>query len=187
MEDSKILDLFFARSEEAITQSKAKYGNYCRVIAENILRNHEDAMECLNDTWLSAWNTIPPKRPQVLSTYLGKLARNHALDSYRRDTAKKRGGAQVELVLEELEDCIASSRLLEEEVVDRNTLAPILDRFLGELPRNARILFLQRYWYLMSVKEIARQNNMGQSAVKMSLLRSREALKQVLRKEGLEV
>ena len=187
MEDSKILDLFFARSEEAITQIKAKYGNYCRVIAENILHNHEDAEECLNDTWLSAWNTIPPQRPQVLATYVGKLARNHALDRYRRDTAKKRGGSRVEPVLEELEDCIASSGLLEEEVVDRNTLAPILDRFLGDLPQNARILFLQRYWYLMTVKEIARQNGMGQSAVKMSLLRSRETLKQVLRKEGFEV
>lgn len=130
MEDSEILDLFVARSEEAIEQIKKKYGNYCKSIAYHILFNHEDAEECLSDTWLSAWNAIPPMRPQILATYLGKLTRNHALDQYRKNSAKKRGGSQVELVLEELNECTSTNNRLEDDIIDRNALEQILNQFL---------------------------------------------------------
>lgn len=184
MDDEMILDLYFARSEDAIIHTKNKYEKYCVTIAHNILVSREDSEECVNDTWLSAWNAIPPARPKILSTYLGKITRNHALDRYRNNAAKKRGGSQVELVLDELADCISDNKSQENEIIDRQVLGQIMDTYLENLSTNARIVFMQRYWYMMSVKKIAKQNNISQSAVKMSLLRSRDALKQLLKKEG---
>lgn len=186
MDDSKIIELFFSRSEDAIIHCKTKYEKYCHSIAYNILHNQEDSDECLNDTWLSAWDTIPPAKPLVLSTYLGKITRNHALDRYRNYTAKKRNGNQTTIVLEELSECISSGQNIEDEIINKNEIIQIFDSFLDELSSNARIIFLQRYWYMMSVKDIAHNNNLSQSAVKMSLLRSRECLKQRLVKEEYE-
>lgn len=186
MEDSKIIELFNLRSEEAITHCKEKYEKYCHTIAYNILYNQDDSEECLNDTWLSAWNTIPPQKPQMLSTYLGKITRNHAIDRYRSYTARKRGGPQTTLVLEELSECIPAGQNIEEEVIANRDLSEILNGYLDGLSPNTRIIFLQRYWYMMSVKDIAHQNSISQSAVKMSLSRSREGLKQLLITEGYE-
>ena len=133
MDDHKIIDLYWARSQQAIAESDRKYGTYCRTIARNILPRLEDAEECVNDTWLRAWNAMPPQRPSVLQAFFGKLTRNLSLDRWRREHAAKRGGSQIELALDELEDCLAArteaSRLMVRELVPgqpQGSFAPCL-------------------------------------------------------------
>lgn len=184
MEDKEIVDLYWARSEKAITQTDVKYGKYCRYISFNILKNKEDSEECVNDTYLKAWESMPPTRPSILSAFLGKITRNLSLDRYRFGNAKKRGGGQVTYVIEELEECIPSSDNTE-KIVDEMVLTKTLNRFLSELDEEKRKIFMRRYWYMSSVKDIASDYELTVSKVKMVLLRVRNDLKELLEKEGV--
>ena len=182
MEDSKIVTLYWERSQRAIAETAKKYGAYCYRIAHNILHNEQDAEECVNDTWVRAWGAIPPQEPQCLLAFLGKITRRLALDRYKAAGTQKRGGGELTTVLEEWQGVLPPE--LSAEHIDLKTA---LDRFLHDLPALRRRLFVQRYWYMLSVKEIARDNALGESNVKMQLLRTREMLKEFLEKEGIYV
>lgn len=186
MEDREIVALYFERNEKAIEASEKKYGKYCFFIAHSILRNKEDSEECVNDTYIKAWNSIPPKKPEKLSTFLGKITRNLALDILEKKSAKKRGNNTLSVVLEELHECIPSPSSAENEV-DKIQLIENLNCFVKTLSEENRKIFLQRYWYMMSVKEIAQQNDFTESKVKMSLMRTRENLRIFLEKEGVQI
>ena len=183
MEDQEIVALFWARSEEAIREASGKYGRYCRYIAEQILHSREDSEECVNDALLQAWRTIPPQRPQHLSVFLGRITRNLSLNRWEREQACKRGGGQVPLALEELQECLPSPR--SGQLAEDLALSEACSRFLDSLPAEARRLFLRRYWYFTPIKEIAAAFGLSESKVKMSLLRSRRKLKKYLEKEGI--
>ena len=186
MDDQQIIDLYWARSETAISETAKKYESYCHSIAFNILHNREDSEECVNDTFFNAWNTIPPippQRPSRLSAFLGKITRNLSLNKWEQYNAEKRGCGQVPLALEELQDCIPALENVE-QVADDLALTEILNQFLSMLPKDRRKIFMRRYWYMDTIKEIAEGYSIGESKVKMSLLRSRNELKQLLEKEG---
>lgn len=184
MEDNQIVQLYFDRCEDAIFQTKIKYDRYCHTIAYNILHNFEDSEECVNDTYWKAWHTIPPQRPKKLAAFLGKITRNLSIDIYRRYTTEKRGGSEMTIALDELGDCV-SSLVSTNDHVDEIVLVDILNHFLASLSAEHRKIFLRRYWYVSSVKEIANEYGVTESKVKMSLLRSREQLKAILKKEGI--
>ena len=184
MDDQQIVDLYWARSEQAIQESEHKYGAFCRSIARNILLQEQDAEECVNDTWLRAWNAMPPQRPSLLSAFFGKLTRNLSLDRWRHNRAAKRGGPQVELALEELEDCLPAPGRPEEHLEERETAA-LISRFLREQPALDRNLFLRRYWYLDSIAALADRFQISQGQVKSRLHRTRLRLKDVLLREGV--
>lgn len=186
MNDSSIIRLFWERSERALSECAAKYGAYCRSIAQRILNKFDESEECLNDTWLRAWNSIPPKKPDLLSVFLGKITRNLALSRVQSDTALKRGGGELTLALEELEECISSAESAESRL-ERSELSALIRRFLdAQKPANRRV-FLQRYWYLCPIKEIAAEYGLSESAVKMRLHRAREELRELLESEGYEI
>ena len=184
MDDTQIVELYWARKESAIEETEAKYGSYCHSIALNILHNPDDANESVNDTWLDAWNSMPPHRPSVLSTFLGKLTRRISIDKWRRTTAKKRGDGQLPLVLAELEDCISDGKSIEEET-ERKLLAEVIAAFVKSLPETEQKVFLCRYWYMDSVSSIATRFRFSESKVKSMLSRTREKLRVRLEKEGL--
>ena len=184
MDDTQIVELYWARKESAIEETEAKYGSYCYSIAQNILQNQDDAEESVNDTWLDAWNSMPPHRPSVLSTFLGKLTRRISIDKWRRTTAKKRGDGQLPLVLAELEDCISDGKSIEEET-ERKLLAEVIAAFVKGLPETEQKVFLCRYWYMDSVSAIATRFRFSESKVKSMLFRTREKLRVRLEKEGL--
>ena len=184
MKDSEIVNLYWERSEQAVEETEKKYGRYCHRIAYNILENTEDSEECVNDTWLSAWNAMPDKRPERLSPFLGKITRNFALKKIVRGNAKKRGGGEALLALEELDDCIASGYDLEREVENRE-LGSAIDRFVGQLPEREQLVFVCRYWYLAGEREIAEKLGLTRSGVNSMLKRTRNKLKTYLIKEGL--
>ena len=186
MEDEKIIELYWARSESAISETEIKYGRYLKTVAKNILSDEEDSLECVNDTYLNAWNAMPPARPKVLQSFLGKITRNLALDKYRANTAEKRGGGSVAVVLDELID-VSSGENVEDTVADRSAITAALKMFLSGLTDEDRRIFLKRYWYFMSVKEVADDMSLGESSVKMRLLRMRENLRRTLIKEGIEI
>lgn len=184
MEDRQIIELYNKRSEAAISETADKYGKYCHYVAYNILFNEQDSEECVNDTWLRAWNTIPPQQPDRLSTFLGKLTRNLALDKYKYYNREKRGGGQTALVLDELNECLPAMDSTEQAVNDR-LLVEVLNGFLRSLPADKRQMFVRRYWYLSSVSEIAKDYDISESNVKVILLRIRSKLKKALEKEGI--
>ncbi len=179
MDDGAIIDLYFARSEQAISATAEKYGAYCHTISYNILHSREDADECVNDTYMKAWHAIPPTRPRRFSAYLAKLVRNVALHTYEKTHAKKRGGSQVPLVLEELEHCLSASLIEDSEVVD------LLKGFLEQLPQETRQIFMARYFQFQSIKEIANARQLSDSKVKMVLMRTRNELRGHLIAEGV--
>lgn len=186
MDDKQIVDLYWERSETAISETAKKYGRYCHYIAFNVLHNDEDSEECVNDTYLNAWNSMPPHRPSVLKTFLGKLTRNISLNKYKQLTAEKRGNGQMPLIIDELHECIPTTESME-SIIDDMVLVDVFNRFLASLPVEQRKIFMRRYWYLSPVKEIATDYGMGESKVKMSLLRSRNELKHLLEKEGVSL
>lgn len=183
MEDSKIIELYLERDEQAIAESSRKYGAYCRTIACNILSSSEDAEEAVNDTWLGAWRAIPPARPAVLRTFLGKITRRLSLKRFRDQHREKRGGGQVALALEELSECVPGGDR-PEDAYDEKELAALLRRFVAKLPDTERRVFLCRYWYLDAVPDICRQFGFGESKVRSMLSRSRKRLRSYLIKEG---
>lgn len=184
MEDEAIIALYWQRSEEAIAQTQRKYGAYCHTIAFNILQNHDDSDECVNDTYMTAWSIIPPRRPSLFSALLAKITRNHALDRCKYNRAEKRGGGQAFLALEELAECVPGGRGEEEYLEDR-ALTELLNRFLAGLLPRSRQVFLLRYWYFCGVKQIGDKLGLSESNVKMTLLRTRRQLKAMLEKEGV--
>jgi len=184
MDDKQIVDLFFERNEEAIKKTEEKYSRYCNYIASNILASKEDCEECVNDTYLRAWNSIPPNKPSNLKAFLGKITRNLALDKLDRNTAQKRC-TESTLVYDEIAECIPDAN--SSELTDELALKTALIKFLGSLKRDKRIVFLQRYWYLSSVKDIAKNNGLSENNVKIILLRLRAKLKKFMEKEGINV
>lgn len=185
MEDSKIIDLFFERSEQAITELSKKYGAVCKRVAGNILRNGLDAEECVNDAYLGAWNTIPPRRPEPLLTYICRIVRNLSITRYHANTALKRNSF-YDAALDELEECLPSAVTVETEL-DARELSVLLDRFLETLDRENRILFVRRYWYSDPVSEIGASFHMSGNTVSARLSRIRRKLKSFLKKEGYEL
>ena len=183
MEDAQIVDLYWARSENAVSETATKYGKYCYAIAFHILSDEQDADESVNDTWLDAWNTMPPHRPSILSTFWGKITRRLSIDRWRERTAEKRGGGEIALALDELVDCVPSENSVEREI-EAEELGSIINRFILQMPSQERRIFICRYWYLDSIKSIAQQFDISESKVKMILHRQRNKLKQHLAKEG---
>ena len=184
MEDSQIVDLYWKRSENAISETKNKYGRYCYSIAYNILHNNEDSEECVDETYLHAWNSMPDQRPSRLAAFLGRITRNLSLNRWEKETAKKRGAGQVDLALDELQECIPASDSTE-RIADDSELTDLINGFLASMSAEKRKIFMKRYWYFCSVREIAAELSVSESKVKMSLLRSRDELKQLLEKEGV--
>ena len=182
MEDAKIVDLFWQRSEAAIMETDKKYGRYCQTIAYNILQNAEDTEECLDDTYMSAWNSMPDKRPQNLCPFLSRIVRNFALKRVRDKTRLKRGGGESELCLEELNECIPSG-LDPVRELEAKELGRLLNDFLTGLSKSERRVFLSRYFYMLSVAETAARLGFSQSKVKSMLFRTRKRLLVFLQEE----
>ena len=185
MEDLEIVGLYWARDQLAIAESQRKYGSLCGGIAMNILRNREDAEECVNDTWGRAWDNIPPQRPGSLGAYLGRIVRNLALNRWRKNHAEKRGGGNGELLLSELRECLPEEG--EGVLCAEEQLSAVIGQWLTCLPQEDRIVFLRRYWYCDGVAEIAAGTGYSQSKVKSLLHRTRQGLKEHLRKEGYDL
>ncbi len=182
MDDRELVERYWRRDEDAITDTEAKYGAYCRAIASGVLRSGQDAEECLNDVWAAAWNAMPPRRPDDLRAFLAKITRNLALKRLRSMTAEKRGGGETMVALEELEEVIPAGCSLDEQIEARE-LARKLDEFLGTLGVTERRVFLCRYWYFDDLRDIASRFGMGESRVKMLCKRARDKLRLFLRKE----
>lgn len=184
MEDSRIVNLYWQRDPQAIQETAAKYGNYCHSIARNILGNDSDAEEAVNDTYMGAWNAMPPHRPAILSTFLGKITRRIAIKRWQEGRAAKRGGGETALALEELAGCIPSWNTPEQEL-EAAELSRLLRCFVQSLPETERKIFLCRYWYLDPISEIAKHFGFTQSKVKSILFRTRNKLRIQLEKEGI--
>ena len=186
MLDSQIVQLYWDRDERAIPETAASYGGYCFRIAYNILSSTQDAEECVNDTWLRTWNSIPPHRPKILSPFLGRITRNLALHLFQRDHAKKRGGGEITLVFEELADCV-SGRESEDQIEDELALKQAISDFLFAQPVQKRKIFVLRYWYADSVAQIAKKMHISESSVSVTLHRLRTALRAHLEERGFTV
>lgn len=185
MDDNQIIELFWKRDESAISETAAVYGRYCGKIAFNILGNEEDVEECVNDTWLGAWKSIPPARPACMSAFLGKITRNIAISRYRSGRALKRTGDRLSEPLDELAECVARSSDNVSEEMDRSALEKAINAYLDGVTPKQRKIFVRRYFFMNSVAEIADMYGLGQSDVKVTLLRMRRSLKKKLEKEGL--
>ena len=186
MEDSQIVQLYWERDARAIPASSEAYGTYCHAIAFRILFSEQDAEEAVNDTWLHAWNAIPPHRPAVLSTFLGKLTRRISLTMLQRRQAQKRGGGEFDLVLEELSECVSGGETAE-EAAESHALQDAINAFLASLPRKKRSAFLLRYWHAEPVSAIARRLGMTENSVSVTLHRTRAALRDYLTERGFDV
>ena len=185
MEDEKIIELFFARSEQAIKELDSKYGKVCYSISYNILNNNLDAEECVNDAYLGTWNAIPPQKPNPLLAFVCKIVRNVSIMRHRTNTAMKRNSS-FDVAISEIEQCIASPETVE-EALEAKSLARIIERFLDTLTEENRVIFMRRYWYTDSIQEIAERYHMSQSKVKTQLHRTRNKLQLFLESEGIYV
>lgn len=183
MDDSSIIALFFSRSERAIAEVSHKYGGICRKIAFNILNNFEDVEECVNDTYLGVWNSIPPQKPNPLVTYICKITRNTALKKYQYNTTKKRNSS-YDISFSELEECIPCVQQGRDLCTEEN-LTEIIENFLETLDKKSRVMFVKRYWYAQPIKELAVEFGMTENYVAVKLLRIRQKLKKYLEKEGI--
>ena len=186
MDDNRIIQLYWDRNDQAIKATSEKYGHYCKAIARNILNNEEDAEECVNDTYLNAWNSMPTHWPEQLATFLGKITRNLSFNKYKRNHAKRRGGNEITLVLDELTDCVSDIDAVE-QVIDRQELSMHINSFLKSLPIEKRNIFVRRYWYADSVSDIAKDHGMLQGTVSKTLERTRKQLKAYLTERGFEL
>ena len=186
MDDVKIVQLYLERDERAIKETANKYGNYCMSIAGNILGNREDAEECVNDTYLNTWNTIPPHRPKMLSAFLCKIVRNLAFNRYKHNIADKRGGGELPAVLDELAECVSGDDDVAKAYEYKELVADI-NNFLATLPEAKRNIFVCRYWYTDSVSDIAKRYGKAYSAVTMTLNRLRSQLRNYLIERGYDL
>lgn len=183
MTETEILNLYWQRSEKAIEESEMKFGKYCFAIAFGILSNAGDADESVNDTWLAGWNSIPPKRPDSLKAYLGKLCRHISLSKLRKRMAQKRGGGEAALAIEELAECVADGFDIQ-KAYELRELSFKLNIFLSDLAEKERNIFVARYWYSLPVADIALKFGISENTVKTKLHRSREKLRAFLEREG---
>lgn len=186
MNDDLIVQLYWDRNETAISESSKKYGAYCTAIARNILQSISDAEECVNDTWLHAWNAMPPHKPSVLSAFLGKITRNLSFDRFKELRREKRGGGSIDLVLEELAECVSGNDDTE-CLWEEKELKKEIDRFLFLLPKEKRYMFILRYWYADSISDIADRFHTSANNVSVTLSRVRQRLKRYLIERGFEV
>lgn len=186
MHDDKIIELYFDRSEQAICESEKKYGGYCNVIAYNILRSPEDSEECTSDTWLQAWQSIPPTKPYNLKAYFGRITRNLALDCYRKRCAEKRGYGEIPVVLDELGNCVSQEDGAF-SALETKRLIQCINTFLWSLPEIKCNIFVLRYWYLEPLSQIALKTGCSEKKVKNTLYRTRNNLKTFLEQEGFEL
>lgn len=186
MEDNEIVRLFLERNESAIEKTSKKYKNYCLKIAGNILGSKEEAEECLNDALLKVWELIPPNKPQLLSTFLGKITRNLAINRRKHELAEKRGSGEIALVYDELSEMISGGDSIEQQTERRELIAEI-NAFLKTLPQRTRNIFVCRYWYCDSVREIASEFSMTENNVSVELHRTRKKLAEHLQKRGFEI
>lgn len=184
MQDKEIVTLYWKRDESAIAETANRYGNYCHTIAYNILNSNEDAEECVNDTWMNAWKSIPPQRPNNLATYLGKITRNLSFNRYKFLRAKKRGMGQLEIALSELEDCVPDQMDMD-QVTEKMVLVSVIETFLRKQPRTERNIFIGRYWYLYTIQDLAQAYRMSESKIVSILYRMRNKLKSHLEKEEI--
>lgn len=186
MQDEQIVSLYWDRDQRAIAETQTKYGAYLTKIAMNILADRQDSEESVNDTYLAAWNSMPPQKPPVLSVYLSRLTRRISIDIFRRRSARKRIGSQYALSLSELDEAIPGGPTPEEEV-ETAQLAEVINRFLRTLSAEERNTFLGRYYYMDPLKEVAAYCGMGEAKAKSMLYRTRQKLKTWLEKEGYTV
>ena len=184
MEDREIVKLYLARSEQALAETQAKYGAYCYSIAYNILTDSQDAEECVSDTYLAAWNRIPPKEPDLLGAFLGRITRYLSIDRWRSRRSRKRGGGEIALALEELGECASQNETME-DLLQRKQAEEALNRFLATLPETERNVLLCRYWYMDSIGQIAGKTGFTASKVTSMLHRTRGKLRKFLEKEAL--
>ena len=181
MQDHEIIDLYFARDERAILNTEQKYGSYCKTIAMNILHDDLDSDECVNDTYLAAWNSIPPQRPERLSAYLARLTRNISLNRYKSRTTERRGGGEFALSLDELDDCVADTDKSAEE------LGQLISDFLHREKKETRQVFIRRYFYGDSIEDISKRFTFSESKIKSMLHRTRLALRDYLTQNGVHI
>lgn len=186
MEDRDIVTLYWQRDQEAIRQTDRQYGRYLSSIAFHILADREDSRETVNDTYLRAWDSMPPHRPQVLATYLGRITRQLSIDRWRTRGRAKRGGSQYALSLEELGDCVSGGRSPESELENRR-IEEAISAFLWAQEAEKRNVFLRRYWYFDSIETICRSTGFGESKVKSMLAAMRRKLREQLEREGIEL
>lgn len=186
MQDNQIIALYNARDERAIVETDRKYGDYCTSIAQNILHNMQDSEECVNDTWLITWNSIPPVCPPVLKHYVGKITRNLSLNRYKAKNCDKRGGGEVELALEELGEVAAPGEDMQSQM-EKQAFFEAFDRFLNALPARECNIFIRRYYHLDSADSIANRYGLSTANVFKILSRTRKSLKAFLEKEGFVI
>lgn len=184
MEDCRIIELYWQRNETAIEETHTKYGHYLSTISMNIVKNLEDMEECVNDTYLHAWNSIPPAYPKTLKTYLATIVRNLSLDCYKKQSAQKRKGSQFYVLLSELEECLPAAGSVEQTLEDKEIAAQI-SRFLRTLSTEKQQIFVRRYFYCEDIKEISKRLGFSQSKVKSALFDTRKKLREHLEKEGI--
>lgn len=184
MEDMKIIDLFWRRDTAAIEETDIKYGTVCRRISRDIVKSWEDAEECVDDSYMSLWNSIPPQRPDSLAAYLFRIVRNQSFNRIKERLAQKRGGGETALILDELEGCLASDFSVE-KAYEAKELAEQINRFLYSLSKDDRVIFTSRYWLMLQTAEIAKRYGFSESKVRTSLHRSRKKLHRHLLKEEL--
>lgn len=186
MDDYEIIRLYWDRNDQAIHVTAEKYGGYCKSIARNILNNEEDAEECVNDTYLNAWNAMPSHWPEQLATFLGKITRNLSFNRYKHNHAEKRGGGEMALALDELGECVSGMDDVE-RIIDRKELVKTINLFVSSLSSEKRNIFTRRYWYVDSVSEIAKDYGMLPGSVSKILERTRKQLKAYLTERGFEL
>jgi RNA polymerase sigma-70 factor (ECF subfamily) len=186
MSDAQIIGLYLERNENAIAESDRHYGSYCRKIALNVLCSREDADECVNDTWLRAWQHIPPQIPQSLSAFFGKIVRNLSLSRYRRENAQKRFGGLTAL-LSEFEDCVPDFGSSVEKSVESRLITQAIDDWLASLSKDERVMFVRRYWFAEAVKDLAGEYGCSANTMAQKMMNLRRSLKSKLEQEGIEI
>ncbi|MCL2122427.1 MAG: RNA polymerase sigma factor [Clostridiales bacterium] len=185
MQDYQIVDLYWERDERAIKESEANYGKYCRSISINLLNNQEDAEECVNDTWLSAWNSIPPNRPTALSAFFGRIVRNLSISRFRANRAGKRYDG-ITVMLSELDDCVPSTVSVS-ETMENGQITQVIESWLNLQSKDDRALFIRRYWHGEAVVSLAKESNVTQNQMAQRMLRLRQSLKKALEKEEISL
>ena len=186
MDDNGIVQLYWDRNDYAISATSEKYGHYCKSIAKNILSNEEDAEECVNDTYLNAWNSMPTHWPENLATFLGKITRNLSFNKYKHNHSEKRGGGEITLILDELTECVSDTDNVE-QIIERQELIKVINIFVRGLPIEKQNIFIRRYWYADSISDIAKDYSMLQGTVSKTLERTRKQLKSYLAERGFDL
>ena len=184
MQDNELLKMYFDRNEQAISETAEQYGRYCMYIADNILQNRQDSEECVNDAYVTLWNTIPPQKPQSLKAYLAKVLRNAALSMVRKHNAKQRGSGAVDEIIDELREAETDTP---ESITDAKMMSELINGFVKGLEKQQRIIFVKRYWYLCPSKQIAKECDLSVGNVNMTLHRLRQQLKNYLEQEGFKI